>query len=125
MDHTEAAPCLKAVHVWMDHTESAHCLEAVQVWMDHTESAPCLEAVHVWMDHTESAPCLEAVQVWTDHTELKPNHDKTEFILNGKDCIRDFVNSSLPIILPNNVMEPAESVKSLGVTLDADDSWHN
>ena len=38
------------------------------------------------------------------------------------DQIRSFVKSSFPVSFLGNIMEPAESVKNLGVILDADNS---
>ena len=55
-------------------------------------------------------------------TPLKLNPDKTEFIVIGDDQIRSSLKSSFPVSLLGNTMEPAESVKNLGVILDAGNS---
>ena len=54
--------------------------------------------------------------------KLNLNPDKTEFILTGDDEIRNSLKSSFPVNLLRETMEPADSVKNLGVTLDADNS---
>ena len=54
------------------------------------------------------------------NNKLKLNPDKTEFILIGDDKIRSCMKSSFPVSFLSNIMEPAESVKNLGVILDAD-----
>ena len=71
---------------------------------------------------TELANCLEAVQAWMGNNKLKLNPDKTEFIVIGDDQIRSSLKSSFPVSLLGNTMEPAESVKNLGVILDAENS---
>ena len=55
-------------------------------------------------------------------SHLKLNPDKTEFIVIGDDQIRSSLKSSFPVSLLGNTMEPAESVKNLGVILDAENS---
>ena len=55
------------------------------------------------------------------NNKLKLNPDKTEFIVIGDGRIRSSLKSSFPVILLNS-MEPAESVKNLGVFLDAENS---
>ena len=45
-----------------------------------------------------------------------------EFIVIGDDEIRSSMKSSFPVSFHGNIMQPAESVKSLGVILDADNS---
>ena len=71
---------------------------------------------------TELANCLEAVQAWMGNNKLKLNPDKTEFIVIGDDQIRSSLKSSFPVSFLGNIMEPAESVKNLGVILDAENS---
>ena len=56
------------------------------------------------------------------NNKLKLNPDKTEFIVIGDDQIRSSLKSSFPVSLLGNTMEPAESVKNLGVILDAENS---
>ena len=56
------------------------------------------------------------------NNKLKLNPDKTEFIVIGDDQIRSSLKSSFPLTLLGNIMEPAESVKNLGVILDAENS---
>ena len=56
------------------------------------------------------------------NNKLNLNIDKTEFIVIGDDQIRSSLNSSFPVSLLGNSMEPAESVKNLGVILDAENS---
>ena len=51
--------------------------------------------------------------------ELKLNPDKTEFIVIGDDQIRHSLTSSFPVSFLGNIIEQAESVKNLGVILDA------
>ena len=71
---------------------------------------------------TELTNCLEAVQAWMGNNNLKLNPDKMEFIVIGDDQIRSSLKSSFPVSLLDNIMEPAESVKNLGVILDADNT---
>ena len=54
--------------------------------------------------------------------EINLNPDKTEFIVIGDDQIRSSMKSLFPVSFLGNIMEPAESVKNLGVILDADNS---
>ena len=70
----------------------------------------------------EQTNCLEAVQAWMGNNKLKLNPNKTEFIVIGDDQIRSSLKSSFPVSLLGNSMQPAESVKSLGVVLDAENS---
>ena len=56
------------------------------------------------------------------HIKLKLNPDKTEFKVIGDDQIRSSLKSSFPVSWLGNILEPAESVKSLGVILDAENS---
>ena len=56
------------------------------------------------------------------NNKLKLNPDQTEFIVIGYDQIRSSLKSSFPVSLLGNTMEPAESVKNLGVILDAENS---
>ena len=68
------------------------------------------------------AHCTEAIPVWMGNNKLVLNPDKTEFILIGDDQTRNSLKSSFPVSLLENIIEPTESVKNLGVTLDADNS---
>ena len=54
--------------------------------------------------------------------KLKLNPDKTKFIVTGDDQIRSSLKSSFPVSCLGNIMEPAESIKNLGVILDAENS---
>ena len=56
------------------------------------------------------------------NNKLKSNTDKMEFIRIGDDRIRSPMRSSFPVSFLDNIMEPAESVKNLGVILDAENS---
>ena len=56
------------------------------------------------------------------NNKLKLNPDKTEFIVIGEDQIRSYLKSFFPVSLLGNSMEPAESVKNLGVILDGENS---
>ena len=71
---------------------------------------------------TELTNCLEAVLAWMGNNKLKLNPDKTEFIVIGDDQIRSSLKSSFPMSLLGNIIEPAESVKNIGVILDAQNS---
>ena len=71
---------------------------------------------------TELTNCLEVVQAWMENNKLQLNPDKTDFTVIGDDQIRSSLKSSFPVSLPGNSMEPAESVKNLGVILDAENS---
>ena len=71
---------------------------------------------------TELTNCLDAVQAWMGNNKLKLNPDKTEFIVIGNDQIKSSLKSSFPVSLLGNSMEPAESVRHLGVVLDAENS---
>ena len=55
-------------------------------------------------------------------TNLKLTSDKMEFIVNGDDQIRSSMRSSFPVSFLGNIMKPSESVKNIGVFLDADNS---
>ena len=66
---------------------------------------------------TELTNFLEAVQAWMGNNKLK-----TEFIVIGDLETRSCLKSSFPMSLLDNIMEPAESVKILGVILDAENS---
>ena len=57
-----------------------------------------------------------------EDNKLKLSPDKTEFIVIADDQIRSSLKSSFPVSLLGNIMEPAESVKNLGVILDAENS---
>ena len=59
------------------------------------------------------------------NNKLKLNPDKTELIVIGDDQIRSSLKSSFPVSLLGNTMEPAESVKNLGVILDAENSMQS
>ena len=67
----------------------------------------------------ELAHYLEAIQVWMGN-KFKLNPDKTDFISIGDASIRNSMNSSCLVSLLDNIMESAESVKNIGVILDAD-----
>ena len=56
------------------------------------------------------------------NNKLKSNPDKMEFIVIGDDQTRSSLKSSFPVSLIDNMMEPAEFVKNLGVILDAENS---
>ena len=71
---------------------------------------------------TELANCFEAIQAWMGNNKLKLNPDKMEFIVIGDDQIRSSLKSSFPVSFLGNIMEPADSVKNLGVILDAENS---
>ena len=68
---------------------------------------------------TELVNYLKAVQAWMGNNKLKLNPDKTEFIVIGDDQIRSSLKAFFPVSFLCNIMEPAESVKNLGVILDA------
>ena len=65
---------------------------------------------------------LVPVQAWMGNNKLKLNSNKTEFIVIGDDQIRSSMKSTFPLSFLGNIMKPAESVKNLGVILDADNS---
>ena len=56
------------------------------------------------------------------NNKLKLNPDKTEFIVIGDDQIKRSQKSYFPVSLLGNIMEPAESVKNLGVILGTENS---
>ena len=56
------------------------------------------------------------------NNKLKLNPEKTEFTVIGDDQIRSSLKSSFPVSLLDNIMGPDESVKNLGVVLDAENS---
>ena len=56
------------------------------------------------------------------NNKLKLNPEKTEFIVIGDYQIRSSLKSSFPVSLLGNSMEPADSVKNLGVILDTENS---
>ena len=69
----------------------------------------------------EQANCLDAVQAWVGYNKLQLNPNKTVVIVIG-DQIRSSMKLSFPVSFLGNIMEPAESVKNLGVDLNADNS---
>ena len=61
------------------------------------------------------------------NNKLKLNTDKLEFIVICDDQIRSSLKASFPVFF-GNIMEPAESVKNLGVilwmlTIQYKDTW--
>ena len=58
--------------------------------------------------------------MWIGNNKLKFNPDNMEFIVIGDDKIRSSTKSAFPVSFLGNIMEVVESVKSLGVILDAD-----
>ena len=88
------------------------------LYADDTQIYLELDSRNLNSSTTEWANCLEAVQAWMRNNQLK----KTEFIVIGDDKIRSFLKSSFPVSFLGNIMEPAESVKNLGVILDAENS---
>ena len=92
------------------------------LYADDTQICLELDSRNFDSSITELTNCLEAVQAWMGINKLKLNPDKTEFIVIGDDQIRSSLKSSFPVSLLGNTMEPAESVKNLGVILDAKNS---
>ena len=64
--------------------------------------------------------CLTDVKEWMSDCKLKLNPDKTEFIIFGSNKQRDRLKSHFPVDILGNALQPAESVKNLGVWLDSD-----
>ena len=64
--------------------------------------------------------CLIDVKEWMSTCKLKLNLDKTEFIIFGSNNQKDRLKSHFPVDILGNVLQPAESVKNLGVWLDSD-----
>ena len=62
---------------------------------------------------TELTNCLEPIQAWMGNNKLKLNPDKTEFIVTDDDQIGSSLKPSFPVSLLDNIMEPAEMVKTL------------
>ena len=56
------------------------------------------------------------------NNKLKLNPNKTEFIVISNDQIRSSLKSSFRVNSLGNIMEPAVSVKKLGVILDGENS---
>ena len=75
------------------------------------------ELFHFDSSITELTNFLGAIQAWMGNNKLK-----TEFIVIGDLETRSCLNSSFPMSLLDNIMEPSESVKNLGVILDAENS---
>ena len=92
------------------------------LYADDTQIYLELDSRNFHSSITELTNCLEAVQAWMGNNKLKLNPDKTEFIVIGDDQIKSSLKSSFPVSLLGNSMEPAESVKNLGVILDAENS---
>ena len=92
------------------------------LYADDTQIYLVLDSRNFNSSITELTNRLKAVQVWMGNNKLKLNPDKTEFIVIGDDQIRSFLKSSFPVSLLGNSMEPAESVKNLGVILDEENS---
>ena len=84
------------------------------LYADDTQIYLELDSRNFHSSITELTNCLEAVLAWMGNNKLKLNPDKTEFIVIG-DQIRSSLKSSFPVSLLCNSMEPAESVKNLGV----------
>ena len=56
------------------------------------------------------------------NSKLILNPFKTEFIVIIDDGTRNSLKPSFPVSLLGNIMESTESVKNLGITLEADNS---
>ena len=91
------------------------------LYADDTQIYLELDSTKFASSTTELTNCLEAVQAWMGNNKLKLNLDKTEFIVIG-DQIRSSQKSSFPVSFLGNTTKPAESVKNLGVILDAENS---
>ena len=92
------------------------------LYADDTQICLELDSRNFDPSSTELAKCLGAVQVWMGNNKLKLNPDKMEFIVIGDDQTRSSLKSSFPVSFLGNIMELAESVKNLGVILDAKNS---
>ena len=62
--------------------------------------------------------CLASVQSWMSTNKLKPNPDKTEFLLIGNEGQQSKYPSMFPIELLGVKTNPAKSARSLGVIFD-------
>ena len=96
--------------------------ETHHLYSDDTQIYSELDSRNFDSSITELSNCLEAVQAWMGNNKLKLNPDKTEFIMIGDDHIRSSLKSFFSVSLLGNSIEPAESVKNLGVILDAENS---
>ena len=67
--------------------------------------------------------CLQDVKEWMSASKLKPNPDKTEFILFGSKKQRERLNVCFPIDILGNHLHPTKSVRNLGVWFDSDFSF--
>ena len=92
------------------------------LYADDTQIYLELDSRNVHSNITELAHCLEAIQSWMGNNKLILNPDKTEFILIGDEKVRNAMVNAFPVSLLGNAMEPAISVKNLGVNFDADGS---
>ena len=87
------------------------------VYADDTQIYLELDSRNFDSSITELTNCLEVLHAWMGNNKLKLNSDKMEFIVIGDDQTRSSLKSSFPVSLLGNIMEPAESVKNLGVIL--------
>ena len=67
--------------------------------------------------------CLEDVKRWLSTNKLKPNPDKTEFIVFGSKSQREKLNQSFPVNILGNLISPTDAVRNLGVWFDSDFSF--
>ena len=64
--------------------------------------------------------CLHDVKEWMSANKLKLNPDKTEFIVFGTRCQRNNLSKHFPVHILGEPLQPANSVRNLGVWLDSD-----
>ena len=60
-----------------------------------------------------------------DGVKLKPNPEKTEYIIIGYKAIRESIASNFPVPLLQNNIFPLVEVKNLGVIFDSDNFFNN
>ena len=91
-------------HFYADDTQLYFCLM-------HSEASSAFDKLN---------SCLNDVKEWMSACKLKLNPDKTEFIILGSKSQRVKLSDHFPVNILGNSLEPAESVKNLGVWFDSD-----
>ena len=63
--------------------------------------------------------CITGVSAWMAQSKLKPNPNKTEFLLIGSKSQREKFINLFPLAVLDNEMNPADSASNLGVFFDS------
>ena len=87
-----------------------------KLFADDTQFYMCINDIDITIENINEV--LKSVKEWMDFKHLKLNENKTEYMLIGKkDSLR--ILSGTNITINGNVVQTAERVKDLGVTIDS------